>query len=510
MVLAVAVTVCPTFGLIQTDAMVGALEVRPTVAAVITPDQEKATEISSDVSSDNFDEVFLAFDERMAVLASPKSADKLAAQGAVVLVQTANNIPQGPIWENLEMLLAILATPAMLMVLRQESMRANSLGVIIVVSALYVSASLSMNVLNKKAAHQFKATCLLVIIQMLIADVVIVVMEIDKMKIGKWQDLAKWFVVPVAFAGMLGTSMYAFREASLTTILVLRNILPILTFCIEKALFNQPASASNSLMASLLFTLVGSVLYGCTDISASAWGKILLVVNCLFTIVDRLVQAHLLKGHADFSISLPLCMLLNNSLGILPILGLAVATGETALWQSVIDQADKRTWAMVVISGMVGTSLGYVGLRVQQLVSGTSVLVLQNFNKLLIIAIGMGLFKERMTPLSMAGCVLSLLGSVMYGYMRLPSEANQDKSRSLGKEAQAVLGRQMADSLLKASDKAAIIDGTVKATTNDAMVTNSAKSTEEASSNGKDVEAKVPNDVEAWNTISQGSPQVSQ
>jgi hypothetical protein len=127
-------------------------------------------------------------------------------------------------------------------------------------------ASLAMNVLNKRAAKEFEGTCLLVIIQMLVSVVVIVCMERDKLKMDKWADFVRWLVVPFAFAGMLGTSIFAFKEASLTTILIIRNILPILSFGFEKAVFNQPESMCWKVVMSLAVTLIGSVLYGFADI----------------------------------------------------------------------------------------------------------------------------------------------------------------------------------------------------------------------------------------------------
>merc|ERR1719213_1499681 len=104
-------------------------------------------------------------------------------------------------------------------------------------------------------------------------------------------------------------------------------------------------------------------------------------------------------------------------------LALAVATGEIAHWGHSLTSVDRNTCFLVVMSGLCGASLGYVGLRTQQLVSGTTVLVMQNFNKLLIISLGMCLFHEHMTALSLLGCLVSLLGCFAYGYLRLPAEA---------------------------------------------------------------------------------------
>jgi drug/metabolite transporter (DMT)-like permease len=221
---------------------------------------------------------------------------------------------------------------------------------------------------------------------------------------------------------MLGTSMFAFKNASLTTILIIRNTLPILTFGCEKALYNRPDSVSWKVVMSLGMTLTGTVLYGFADISATSLGKVLLLINSLFAITDRLVQGHLLKGHADFSMSIPLCMLMNNTFGILPMLALAMVNGEIVHWRRSLSSADKAVWFLVLMSGMCGASLGYVGLRTQQLFSSTSVLMMQNFNKIVIILIGICVFHEHLTPMSLLGCVVSLLGCFTYGYLRLPAE----------------------------------------------------------------------------------------
>mmetsp|Transcript_113428 Transcript_113428/g.308085 ORF Transcript_113428/g.308085 Transcript_113428/m.308085 type:complete len:421 (+) Transcript_113428:89-1351(+) len=330
---------------------------------------------------------------------------------------------------DMTMAAALLGAPLVLYLLRTDALRQPSLAVILVVTGLYIFASLAMNVLNKKAAKAFEATCLLVIIQMLVSVVVIICMEYDKMKMDKWADFMKWLVVPFAFAGMLGTSMFAFKEASLTTILIMRNILPILTFGFEKALFNQPETMCWKVVMSLLVTLVGSVVYGFVDVSATNLGKLLILVNCAFTIVDRLVQAKLLKGNKDFSISIAMCMFLNNALGVVPMIFLAIATGEISHWGQSLASADLDTWFLVLMSGLCGASLGYVGLRTQQLVSGTTVLVMQNFNKLLIIALGMFVFHEHLTPMSFLGCFVSLLGCFAYGYLRLPSEAKKSEAK---------------------------------------------------------------------------------
>lgn len=295
----------------------------------------------------------------------------------------------------------------------------------------YVAASIGMNLLNKEAATTFKATFLLVIIQMVFASVVILLMEFRKMSCTQWRDILKWSVVPIAFAGMLATSMWAMREASLPAVLILKNFLPIVSFAAEKALFDTPLSVTASMLFSLLLTFAGTVLYGFADASVTNWGKLLVVVNCGFTLADRLVQTYYLKLSKDFTLSVPLCMLLNNTLGVVPILALAFASGEMPQWAAVVAQANSATWLWVVLSSGCGACLGYVGLKTQQLVSGTTVLVLQNFNKVLLLAASTAVLGDSMPPLSWLGCAISICSCCWYSALRLPAET---KGIAVGKK----------------------------------------------------------------------------
>lgn len=291
----------------------------------------------------------------------------------------------------------------------------------------YMAASLAMNVLNKEAATMFRATFLLVIVQMLVSDVVILLMEYRRITYSNWVDVLKWMVVPVAFAGMLSTSIWALKEATLSAVLILKNFLPIISFVAEKFLFDMPSTVSVSIVMSLVVTFCGSVVYGYREVSVSNLGKVLIIVNCLFTLMDRLVQTHFLKRSKDFSVSLPLCMILNNTLGIVPLAALALATGEVYKWPEVVASTGGRTWFWVIMSSGCGACLGYVGLRLQKLVSGTTVLMMQNLNKIVLLLIGVRAFGDQFHMDTAMGSAISIVGCMWYSYLRIPGES-KDKT----------------------------------------------------------------------------------
>lgn len=286
------------------------------------------------------------------------------------------------------------------------------------VTACWTLASVGMSFSNKEAASTFSATCLLVIMQMLIADVVIVATRYGDIRCTRWSDLMKWLAVPFLFAGMLCTSLWALKETTLSTVLILRNVLPLVAFAAEKLLFGTPQRVTAPVVTSMLLALVGTLLYGCCNIAVTHRSAVLVGVSCVLTVLDKLLQRHLLSK-PDFGVSLPACMVVNNTVGILPILVMALVTGEVGTWPATVAGTSASTWLLVVTSGLSGYCLGYLGLRLQSLVAATTVLVLQNFSKVMAIALGIALLAEPVSGKSAVGGMLAVIGAAWYGFLQL-------------------------------------------------------------------------------------------
>jgi len=297
----------------------------------------------------------------------------------------------------------------------------------------YMMVGFAMNVSNKKAAHGFDATCLLVIIQMVFADIVMVCTEYRNMTYKRWGDLMKWMVMPFFFASMLATSTYAFREMSMSTVLILRNLLPLFALAIEKVTFDAPKVIGWKIVASMIVALIGTCMYGATNVSVSRKGACLILANCAATVANQVLQ-RMYFLNKEFSVSVQMCMLLNNVFGILPVFIFAVAKSETYGWHAVVQATDSTTWCWVVMSSFCGCCLGVLGLKLQKIVSATTFLVLQNINKVGLIIFGMVLMGDEITGLSLIGCIISLCGALWYGFVRLPAEtkeSTQDETRSI-------------------------------------------------------------------------------
>eukprot|EP00928_Gymnodinium_smaydae_P011232 TRINITY_DN14171_c0_g1_i3.p1 TRINITY_DN14171_c0_g1~~TRINITY_DN14171_c0_g1_i3.p1 ORF type:complete len:398 (+),score=48.40 TRINITY_DN14171_c0_g1_i3:69-1262(+) len=299
----------------------------------------------------------------------------------------------------------------------------------------WMAVGILMNIVNKMAASRFDAPLLLVILQMIFACFWLLLVEGKRLQSGSPRDLARWLVVPFIFGAMLVTSLLSFRQCSLSTVLVCRNMLPIFTFVIEGWLPWLKKDKTKAALPQILMTLVGVLLYSFgakTSGEGTTWALTLVFVNSFLSGIDRLIQCHLLK-EPNFTMSMPFCLLLNNFLGIPSVLAVALCNGETKMWSTVVRSTSSSTWTWVILSCCCGFSLGYLGLRTQQIISATSSLMLQNFTKVLLVCVGVFFFGDKMDAMMVLGCTVALTGGAWYSYSQLPSETASGKAVKVSK-----------------------------------------------------------------------------
>jgi len=289
----------------------------------------------------------------------------------------------------------------------------------------YVATSVSFIIFNKEAAINFPTTYLLIATQMCVASLAAIGMDCQWMISCNRQSLARWIIVSIMSTGAQIASIRACTEATVITIVIIKDVLPVASLLAESCLLSSPRKAPVPTMLSLLCILLGSLVYGRRDLSITLFGQFLVALHCTFTIIDRLCQSHLLRRVADFNIPLPGCMLLNNSISMLPIIFLAARAGEMHSWRFVLARSPFIAWFWIVVSSLCGACLSYVSFRAQSLASGTSMLVLTNMSKLLVLMSGSQVFGERFRVLSTLGLIVSLVGFCWYGCVQLRTEAEE-------------------------------------------------------------------------------------
>eukprot|EP00746_Dinoflagellata_sp_MGD_P122603 gnl/MRDRNA2_/MRDRNA2_574397_c0_seq1.p1 gnl/MRDRNA2_/MRDRNA2_574397_c0~~gnl/MRDRNA2_/MRDRNA2_574397_c0_seq1.p1 ORF type:complete len:128 (-),score=27.62 gnl/MRDRNA2_/MRDRNA2_574397_c0_seq1:61-444(-) len=99
----------------------------------------------------------------------------------------------------------------------------------------------------------------------------------------------------------------------------------------------------------------------------------------------------------------------------------AGVTGEIQTWPETVSDASFTAWYWAVMASIFGFCLGMLGLRCQKLMSATTFLMMQNANKIVVIFASMITFGDKFNIPSAIGCLLSLAGSLWYGYLTLPA-----------------------------------------------------------------------------------------
>jgi len=277
----------------------------------------------------------------------------------------------------------------------------------------WMVCSITMNLVNKQAVQVFPATSLLIILLMLIASVFLLVFEFRRMSFQRWGDLGKWIAIPFFFAGILGTSLWALNYSTVSTVLILRSALPLLALGVDKAFLRSTMIITPRHIFCVVLVIGGSVIYTHWNVSITMYSIWLLMINGLLIIMDRSVQRYLLTD-ADFSLTPQLCSFLTNAVGIIPMMIIAVVSGEIHEWDAAVLDVTPTSWFWVVVSGSCGCCLNYLALHAQKRVSVTTFLMMQNFNKVAVVVGSVVAFGDVLSALSVTGCAMSICGSVWY------------------------------------------------------------------------------------------------
>jgi len=297
--------------------------------------------------------------------------------------------------------------------------------------------SVGMMVFNKLAIQALPLECTLVALQMFVSVVAMIVFCWHSIHIGSLRDVLRWCAVIPFYTGMLLTSILALKGAPMTLVVTLRTLSPLLSLAIER-LYPNPLQVNSQMLASILFMLIGASLY-VSRMNSDSWGGIIWVfLNCILAMGDRLLQRlFLAREHCPVDISVSGITLLNNLLGLAPLLVAAWWEGEPKQLFVVLAGLDRFGAAMVCGSCVVGVGISYCGIWAQSLISATSFLVLVNVNKFAVVLLEVSIMRSRpLHPLQVAGALLTICAGAAYGRAR---ESLAEKPPREVSEASALL-----------------------------------------------------------------------
>jgi len=302
--------------------------------------------------------------------------------------------------------------------------------------ALFMVTSATMLVVNKRVVTHFHTPMLVVLVQNSFAVMVCVTYWYKTLHYGSRADALRFAkAVPIFYACMLCTSAVAQQYASLGMQIVIRNLGPLLSFPIERC-FNEPLQQDAWTWASLLTVLLGVCLYVDESLALTPYevkhakrqdpdhlaaGILLMVANMLFAIVERLYQRKLL-AITPVDVSKTGMILLNNAVSLIPISALIYPidfrTQEygTSYWHA--PNCEWYDYVLLAVSALCGVAIGWTSLNAQQYVSATTMLLITNLNKVVVIVYGMIFLPEPDGPFAICGVLVAMGGGVWYALAR--------------------------------------------------------------------------------------------
>jgi hypothetical protein len=307
--------------------------------------------------------------------------------------------------------------------------------------ACWMTCSVGMLIFNKLAITSFPVECSLVALQMATAVVIIPLIGWSSLHIGSCKDVLRWCMVVPFFTGMLLSSILALKEAPMSLTITFRAVSPLVALLIEQ-FYPHPLRISIGMLGAIAVMLSGVALYT-TGLDQSDYHGIFWVfMNNLFAIGDRLLQRLMLaKDQSPVDISKSAVTLLNNLLGMIPLLVVILINGEYMEIPQAVEALDHWGLVWVIASCFVGVGISYTGIWVQSLISATSFLVLVNANKFVIIFLEAFIMHTKvLTPLQIIGASITIFAGILYGKAREAVETEVDASG----EKQKLLQQQQA------------------------------------------------------------------
>lgn len=238
---------------------------------------------------------------------------------------------------------------------------------------------------------------------------------------GTWRQVKYWSFIPIIYFGMLVSSFFTFQYLTLTMLMIIRNMGPLITLPIESCVMpaDKVPTITGTMVLSLLVVFASTIIY-CHGVQTSFKGLFFSLLNMILAIADRLAQRRLLSIECggDNGLTTESCMLLNNSIGLIPTVLLGIWLGEFAT-------ADVQQWFMsintllLMLSGVIGAGICYFALAVQREISATSFMVLQNVVRMGVVVVGVLVFLDPIEiPWQVGGLIMSFTGAFWYGCLQ--------------------------------------------------------------------------------------------
>jgi hypothetical protein len=234
-----------------------------------------------------------------------------------------------------------------------------------------------------------------------------------RMPVLSRKTLMMWAPLVIAFVAVLVSSMLALLRVSAVTLIVIRNLTAISVAALERAVLGT--SVSGFSVVSLLGMVGGAVAFGLHDLTFDAQGYAWLVVNMVATSCYQVMVKRIISKDASAKIGPFGFAYLNNVMSV-PLLALiSVASREPGRIAKVVP-VDERVAVTLIFSCVLGCMLSVSGFVLNTMISATSLMVVNNVNKFLVIILSELFIQRTLDGVASAGVIAVMLFGCLYAH----------------------------------------------------------------------------------------------
>ncbi len=298
----------------------------------------------------------------------------------------------------------------------------------IAVLMLYCASGTLLTLVNKLVVVVFPFTNVLLVLQNGIAVILLTIVSqfcrqtFESLPPLSLTILQLWMPLVLLFVMMLTSSLWSLIYVSVPTVIVMRNLTTLFIAILEYVLLNNKINGFSA--ATLVFMLLGAILYAKHDLTFNIPGYMWLCINIIGTstyqvYIKKIIHLPLFENVGFIGMSY------YNNLISLPILFIfACVMGELTTLSSKFDLKyllEIKSIGLLLISGILGFSLSVSAFALNKRISATSMMVANNANKFSIIILSEIFFQSTLDIMASIGALSVVLLGWLYSQTVKPS-----------------------------------------------------------------------------------------
>lgn len=223
----------------------------------------------------------------------------------------------------------------------------------------------------------------------------------------------RWLPLVVLFLTMLVSSPCARMHVSAVTLVVLRNLSSLMVAFGDRIFIGTAMSLDVSLC--MVGMLIGATLSGIADVAFTRTGYVWLFVNALSTRAYQIYIKVLVKDTHIKKLKAVGMSYYNNVISLPFLLILSLANGEVyEVVSRRLSLINMKSLTVMALSGMIGFLASTTAFALNTRISATSLMVLNNANKFLVIIFSELVIARILGPPSFTGAVVVIAFGFAY------------------------------------------------------------------------------------------------